>query len=101
MMGSITNYIWIQNDPKGATVQIGEPGYWKSRMRALAFTTAYHFQWKFGPFGEAGVGHIGDHATHTENGKPRNDTGDVELITTPAGRPCRGPWPRMRSTNTW
>jgi len=85
MMGSITNYMWIQNDPKGATVEIGEPGYWKSRTRALAFTTAYHFEWKFGPFGEAGVGHIGDHKTHSVNGKARNDTGDVELVTTPVG----------------
>jgi hypothetical protein len=85
MMGSITDYIWIQNDPKGATVQIGEPGYWKSRVRALAFTTAFHFMWKFGPFGEAGVGHIGDHPTHSVNGQPRNDTGDVELVTTPVG----------------
>lgn len=85
MMGAITNYLWIQNDPKGATVQIGEPGYWKSRMRALAFTTAYHFEWKFGPFGEAGVGFIGDHGSHIVDGKWRNDTGDVELVTTPVG----------------
>ena len=84
-MGSITNSLWIQNDPKGATVQIGEPGYWKSRMRALAFTTAYHFEWKFGPFGEAGVGIIGDHFSHIVDGKRRNDTGDVELVTTPVG----------------
>ena len=85
MMGGITNYLWIQNDPKGATVQIGEPGYWKSRLRATAFTTIYHFEWKFGPFGEAGVGHIGDHPTHYVNGHPRNDTGVVELVTTPVG----------------
>ncbi len=85
MMGSITNYLWIQNDPQGATLKIGEPGYWKSRMRATAFTTAYHFEWKFGPFGEAGVGHIGDHATHRVNGQLRNDTGVVELVTTPVG----------------
>lgn len=85
MMGGITNYLWIQNDPKGATVEIGEPGYWKSRMRATAFTTLYHFEWKFGPFGEAGVGHIGDHPTHWVNGQPRNDTGIVELVTTPVG----------------
>jgi len=85
MMGSITNYLWIQNDPKGTTVEIGEPGYWKRDMRALLFTTIYHFEWKFGPFGEAGVGHIGDHPTHYVNGEPRNDTGIVELVTTPVG----------------
>ncbi len=84
-MGSLTDYIWIQNDPKGATVQIGEPGYWRSRMRALLFTTVYHGEWKFGPFGEAGVGHIGDHPSHWVNGQPRNDTGIVELVTTPVG----------------
>lgn len=84
-MGAITNSLWIQNDPKGATVQIGEPGYWKSRMRALAFTTVYHFEWKFGPFGEAGVGFIGDHFSHIVNGAHRNNTGDVELVTTPVG----------------
>jgi Lipid A 3-O-deacylase (PagL) len=84
-MGSFTDYLWIQNDPKGATVQIGEPGYWKSRMRALLFTTIYHGEWKFGPFGEAGVGHIGDHPTHVVAGQLRNDTGIVELVTTPVG----------------
>ena len=85
MMGAITNYIWIQNDPKGATVEIGDPGYWRSRWRALIFTTAYHFEWKFGPFGEAGVGHNGDHTTDFKNGVLGNDTGDVELVTTPVG----------------
>ena len=84
-MGAITDSMWIQNDPKGATLQIGDPGYWKSRMRALTFTTLYHFEWKFGPFGEAGVGHIGDHPTHSVAGEPRNDTGIVELVTTPVG----------------
>ncbi len=84
-MGGLTDSLWIQNDPKGATVQIGEPGYWRSRMRALLFTTVYHGEWKFGPFGEAGVGHIGDHPSHTVAGQPRNDTGIVELVTTPVG----------------
>jgi hypothetical protein len=85
MMGSITNYLWIQNDPRGATVEIGSPGYWRSRWRALVFSTAYSFEWKFGPFGEAGVGHNGDHITDTVNGQNQNDTGDVELVTTPVG----------------
>jgi hypothetical protein len=86
MMGGITNYLWIQNDPKGMTVELGNNRqYWRSRMRALIFTTLYSFQWKFGPFGEAGVGHNGDHSTDVVNGKLQNDTGDVELVTTPVG----------------
>lgn len=85
MMGSITNYLWIQNDPKGMTVPFGNTrAYWHSRMRALAFSTAYSFEWKFGPFGEAGVGHNGDHF-YFDNGKLTNETGVVELVTTPVG----------------
>jgi hypothetical protein len=85
MMGSITNYMWIQNDPKGATVDFGNNRvYWKSRMRALAFSTAFSFQWKLGPFGEAGVGHNGDHFYY-DKGVLTNETGWVELVTTPVG----------------
>jgi hypothetical protein len=85
MMGSITNYMWIQNDPKGMTVDFGNNReYWKSRMRALAFSTVFSMQWKFGPFGEAAIGHNGDHY-FIDNGVRTNGTGWVELITTPFG----------------
>jgi hypothetical protein len=89
MMGGITNYLWIQNDPKGMTVEFGNtPEYWHSRMRAFLFSTAYSFQWKLGPFGEAGIGHNGDHLVPL-NGVPpdkwTNETGWVELVTTPVG----------------
>ena len=83
MMGSITNYLWIQNDPKGMTLEFGNnKQYWKSRLRAMAFSTAYSFEWKFGPFGEAGVGHNGDHSLGQVD-VTQNGTGDVELVTTP------------------
>jgi hypothetical protein len=86
MMGGITNSMWIQDDPRGATLEFGNNRqYWHSRLRALAFSTAYSFQWKFGPFGEAGVGHNGDHGTDFVNGKLQNDTGVVELVSTPLG----------------
>lgn len=87
MMGSITNYLWIQDDPKGATVEFGNNRqYWHSRLRALAFSTAYSFEWKFGPFGEAGIGHNGDHLVPQSCKCPwTNETGVVELVTTPVG----------------
>ncbi len=87
MMGGITNSLWIQDDPKGATVEFGNNHqYWNSRMRATAFSTFYSFEWKFGPFGEATIGHNGDHIVPTNNGKPwTNETGWVELVTTPVG----------------
>ncbi len=85
MMGGITNYMWIQNDPKSMTVEFGNtPEYWRSRMRATLYSTAYSFEWKFGPFGEAGVGHNGDHFFH-DRGTYTNETGWVELVTTPVG----------------
>ncbi len=85
IMGSITNWMWIQNDGKGKTVEQGNNWvYYRSRLRALAFTTAYSFQWKLGPFGEAGIGHNGDHY-YVDKDKLTNETGWVELVTTPLG----------------
>jgi hypothetical protein len=87
MMGAITNSLWIQNDPKGMTVDFGNtPEYWHSRMRAFVFSTAYSFEWKLGPFGEAGIGQSGDHLVPQGGNRPyTNETGWVELVTTPAG----------------
>jgi hypothetical protein len=87
MMGGITNYLWIQNDPKGMTVDFGNTHeYWNSRMRAFIFSTAYSFEWKLGPLGEAGIGHNGDHLVPRAGNRPwTNETGWVELVTTPVG----------------
>ncbi|MGA8089820.1 MAG: acyloxyacyl hydrolase [Terracidiphilus sp.] len=85
MMGAITNSIWIQNDPKGMTLEFAnDRAYWRSRMRALAWSTFYSFEWKLGPTGEAAVGHNGDHFFF-DHGVLTNETGWVELVTTPVG----------------
>lgn len=85
IMGGITSFMWIQNDPKGMTlVQSNTWPYWRSRLRALAFTTAYSFEWKLGPIGEASIGHNGDHY-YVDKGVLTNETGWVELVTTPVG----------------
>jgi Lipid A 3-O-deacylase (PagL) len=86
MMGAITNDLWIQNDPKSMTVvQSNTWPYWRRMLRAGAFSTAYSFEWKLGPTGEAAIGHNGDHPEPTENGGRTNETGWVELVTTPVG----------------
>ncbi len=86
MMGAITNSLWIQDDPKGMTVEFGNtPEYWRSRTRALIFSTAYSFEWKLGPFGEAGIGHNGDHLIPEIHAPKTNETGWVDLVTTPVG----------------
>ena len=85
MMGAISNSIWIQNDPKGMTLELGNNRqYWRSRLRATAWSTFYSFEWKLGPLGEAGVGHNGDHVIY-DHGITTNETGWVELVTTPVG----------------
>ncbi|HEY0565011.1 MAG TPA: acyloxyacyl hydrolase, partial [Terriglobales bacterium] len=86
MMGSITNYLWIQNDPRGAPLEFGNNReYWHSRLRALAFSTVYSTEWKLGPIGEASIGHNGDHVINESNGRLTTDTGFVSLVTTPVG----------------
>ncbi len=84
-MGSITNNLWIQNDPRGKVLeQSNTAPYWHSRLRAMAFSTAYSLEWKLGPVGEASIGHNGDHFYY-DKGKLTNETGWVELVTTPIG----------------
>jgi hypothetical protein len=86
-MGSITNFLWIQNDPKSMTLaQTNTWPYWRRMLRAGAFTTFYSFAWKLGPTGEAAIGHNGDHYFSDEKGAVyTNETGWVELVTTPVG----------------
>jgi hypothetical protein len=85
MMGAITDSIWIQNDPRGMTLEFqNDRDYWNSRLRALAWTTFFSFEWKLGPLGEASIGHNGDHYFY-DKGVLTNETGWVELVTTPAG----------------
>jgi hypothetical protein len=87
MMGSITDYLWIQNDPKSMTLEQSNTWpYWRRMLRAGAFSTFYSFEWKLGPFGEAAIGHNGDHYFSDEMGAVyTNETGWVELVTTPVG----------------
>ena len=85
MMGAITDFLWIQNDPKGMTLAFSNTKpYWVSRLRALAYSTVVHFEWKFGPLGEASIGHNGDHYFY-DKGTLTNETGWVELVSTPVG----------------
>ncbi len=85
IMGAITDSIWIQNDPQGMTLEFAnERAYWRSRFRAVAWSTFYSFEWKLGPLGEASVGHNGDHYFY-DKGVLTNETGWVELVTTPVG----------------
>ena len=75
MMGSVTNYIYIQNTPGGHENEIGKSSkYWKKTIRAMAYSAAYSAQFELGPVSEASLGNVGiDYRT----------MGAVDLVVTP------------------
>lgn len=59
MQGAVTGYIWVQNDPKYQMTEFGKNrAYWKSRLRATAFSWAYSEEFEIGPLSEATIGKI-------------------------------------------
>lgn len=77
MQGAVTGYIQIQNDPGGIFREFGkDPGYWKSRSRAMLWSALYSTQFELGPVGEAAFGNVG---------KKRGTMGMVDLVMTPLG----------------
>jgi hypothetical protein len=97
MQGSVTDFIEIQNDPQGRSLRIGDgKPYWKSQFHAFLWATAYSFDQKLGPLGEAALGSEGG-STYVLHcpvpcpgyrpgiDKVTNNTGIVKLVTTPVG----------------
>lgn len=59
IQGSASGFIWVQNDGKYRKAEFGNNSvYWKSRMRATAFSWAYSTQFEIGPISEASIGKI-------------------------------------------
>ena len=60
MQGSLTGFIFVQNDPKGRKAEFGSSeDYWKSRMKAMAWTAAWSTQFEIGPISQASIGNVG------------------------------------------
>jgi hypothetical protein len=75
IQGATAGYIQIQNDPRGIKQEFGRSSqYWKSRMRATAWSTAFSTQFELGPLGEATVGNVG---------KRKGAGGAQDLVVTP------------------
>lgn len=75
MAGAIAGFIQIQNDPSGMTQEFGSSRqYWRSRLRALAWSAAFSTQYELGPLGEAAIGNVG---------KTPGTKGAVDLVITP------------------
>lgn len=77
VQGSMSSFIQIQNDRVGRKVEFGKSReYWNSRLRALAWNTAYSMQWELGPISEASLGNVGQR---------KGTQGYVDLVMTPVG----------------
>lgn len=85
LQGAVSGYIQIQNDPRGRDLRIGRSSqYWKSRLKATAWSAVYSAQFEAGPIlSETAIGNVGGNA-YTPPGKPRtNGTGLVDFVVTP------------------
>ncbi|MBI5084640.1 MAG: hypothetical protein HZB13_08590 [Acidobacteria bacterium] len=59
MQGAAAGFIWVQNDHSYRRAEFGRnPIYWKSRLRAAAYSAAYSMQFEVGPLSEASIGKI-------------------------------------------
>lgn len=77
MQGGVAGYIQIHNDPRGRYLEFGKsPEYWKSRLRATAWSAAYSTNFELGMFSESSFGNVG---------MRRGTAGYVDLVMTPAG----------------
>ena len=72
--GSIFGYIERQNDPTYRLVELGDGRpYWISMLKSMAYSAAWHTQWKIGPVSEASIGNVMLHAS----------PGFITLVDTP------------------
>ncbi len=87
LMGAITNFIYIQNDPKQRALDFENTHrYWMGRLRATAYSAAYSAQWKIGPISESSDGNIGIKTYYSDKlGRYTNETGMVDFFVTPVG----------------
>jgi len=76
MQGSLFGFIQIQNDPKGMNLSFDNSNaYWRSRLKALAWSAAWSTQFEIGPYSQASIGNVGLHGKQTY----------VDLVVTPIG----------------
>jgi len=74
IQGDSYGFILRQNDPKYRTVQWGDGhDYFISLLRSMAYSAAWHAQWKIGPVSEASIGNVMLHAS----------PGFITLVDTP------------------
>jgi hypothetical protein len=80
MMGAVSGFIQIHNDPAGMRQTIeASKTYHDSRLKALAWSAAYSLQFELGLLSEASLGNVG----MTPRKSSRHPMGLVDLVVTP------------------
>jgi hypothetical protein len=87
MMGAIAMDIYVQNDPRGKSLELQNTrAYWHSRLRALLWSALYSAEWKLGPISEASIGNTGGFLIlNKSDNRLTTETGTVGLVVTPVG----------------
>lgn len=76
MEGGVAGFIEVGHDPRYRRAEFSRSSrYWKSRLRAMAFSAAFSLQFEIGPVSEASIGGIQ---------RVRYKTGVVDWVITPA-----------------
>lgn len=80
MMGAISGFIQVHNDPAGIrqTIDVSK-AYRDSRLKALAWSAAYSLQFELGLFSEASIGNVGMYPRKTS----KHPMAFVDLVVTP------------------
>ncbi|MCZ2391910.1 MAG: hypothetical protein LC113_12640 [Acidobacteria bacterium] len=79
LQGGVTGRIFINNSDRAKRLEFGtSKEYWKSRMKAMAWSAAWSTQFELGPVSEASIGNVG---LKKVDGKTR--MGFVDLVMTP------------------
>ncbi len=80
LMGAVAGMIQIHNDPHGDPEMFGtKPAYWRSRLKALGWATAFSVQFELGVFSEAAIGNVG----LSPRKESRHPMAYVDLVVTP------------------
>lgn len=59
IQGAASGFIWLNNKGQAEDLVPGDQGYWKGRLTATAWATAFSLQFEFGPLSEASIGNVG------------------------------------------
>jgi hypothetical protein len=57
--GAAAGFIWLSHSRSGRQPFSMTRSYWKTRLAATAWTTAYSVQFEIGPISEASIGNVG------------------------------------------